>query len=435
MNFKSNDYTVKLPTLHSEHTRSSTTFQSIHEKKISFLVEKSSNIYNLCSSKYRSIHRCQNKFLRYSLIFYGFVPDTSTRKRLNNICKWIHRLFILLCLTMGFYSIEGITSQNHGSNYLTAMVDFVYPFFYCAALPYFVKSTHFWKICSIGSFVMTNYAQKYITLFLLFGLFISVSVASWQKLVWREQHVHTAVYNIEFIMWLTFYITFIVRIYILFLAAIIFWITARFHQRQAKVYLRNIRQGNANNYANKLTINDDDDVHSNALSLNGNKNENDNEYDHKYDHMLTALISIKTDMNHTNSQIQRYLSVLLITVLISLIVLVSGMLLSFIQITIFINNSSDLFIMGIIAMYILFVAAQTTQRFNGINNELKKYYHQQIAFVNWKPQEIMLFLLYSGREKSGFSLFGVILDYGTVMRFCIILVSSFLSTFGKKFYS
>ena len=387
---------------------------SAKDNKIPFLVETNQRYDFYCD--YKSIACCPNKLLRYSLMIYGFVPNSTPSKKCMTILKWIHRLLILISLSMGFYSVEGITNTNHGSTYLTVILDIVYPLFYCVSLPYFTQSDHFWKICSIRGFVMTKYAQTHISIFLLFGLIVSLSMATWQKWIWKEEHLEDGVYNAAFALWLVFYITFILRIYTLFLCTITFWIASRFHQRQIKIYLENICNGNFN-----------------ASSLNGSSLNSTN--DQQANYIFNTLVSIKADMNYTNKQVQGYLSVFLITILISLIVLVTGIFLSFIQIKVFINNSSDLFLMGAVAMYILIIAAQTTQKFADINEELKNFHHQQIAFANWKPQEVMVFLLYCGKEQDGFSLFGVVLNYGRVMRFFIILMSSFLSTFGVKFYS
>ena len=248
---------------------------------------------------------------------------------------------------------------------------------------------------------MTPFARRYVSYLLALGILASVSIATWQKWIWKEQHVADGVYDVEFVLWLIFYGTFMLRLYLLFVAAAVFWMTARFHQRQIKMYLLDIRQ---------------------------------EEYE-DFNEILDHLMSIKIDIKYTNQQVQGYLSVLLITVLISLIILVSGMLLSFIKLPIFMRNASDMFVMTLVVMYMLFIAAQTTQRFHDISGELQKYYHQRIALTKLPPQQMMLFLLFSANEQTGLSVFGKVLDYATVMRFCIILGSSFLSTFGKKFYS
>eukprot|EP01083_Nonionella_stella_P310293 1101923_1 len=363
---------------------------------LSYLVEKNASA-SILSLEYSSIGCCQNRMLRYSLMFYSFIPNSKSQNKLYFIIKWIHRLLMLISLSMGFYSIEGITHSNHGSVYLTLILDFVYPLFYCASLSYFTKSTHFWKLCSIRSFVILQNHQ----------------------------------YDIYFAIWIVFAVTMVLRIYILFLAAMVFWITARFHQRQIKIYLRNIRAQNAVHQGNKLSLN----AAAEHLDNEAGNRPRDIPKEEQYRRIFNSLLSIKSDMDYTNKSVQTYLSVFLISILISLIVLVAGMLLSWIDLKVFINNSSDLFLMALIALYILWIAAKTTQTFNDISDELKKYYHQQIAFRNWKPQEIMLLFLYSESDQSGFRLFGVILDYGTVMRFFVVLVSGFLSTFGKKFYS
>eukprot|EP01083_Nonionella_stella_P126644 383409_1 len=397
---------------------------------LSYLVEKNASA-SILSLEYSSIGCCQNRMLRYSLMFYSFIPNSKSQNKLYFIIKWIHRLLMLISLSMGFYSIEGITHSNHGSVYLTLILDFVYPLFYCASLSYFTKSTHFWKLCSIRSFVMTHYAHTYVTCFLIFGLSASLGLATWQKLVWKDQHLQNHQYDIYFAIWIVFAVTMVLRIYILFLAAMVFWITARFHQRQIKIYLRNIRAQNAVHQGNKLSLN----AAAEHLDNEAGNRPRDIPKEEQYRRIFNSLLSIKSDMDYTNKSVQTYLSVFLISILISLIVLVAGMLLSWIDLKVFINNSSDLFLMALIALYILWIAAKTTQTFNDISDELKKYYHQQIAFRNWKPQEIMLLFLYSESDQSGFRLFGVILDYGTVMRFFVVLVSGFLSTFGKKFYS
>ena len=150
--------------------------------------------------------------------------------------------------------------------------------------------------------------------------------------------------------------------------------------------------------------------------------------------MFDVLMSLKADIALSNERCQPYLLRLLLTVLVSLIVLVMGILFSFIQIRVFVNNASDLFLMACIAIYVLVCAARTTEQFNAIGSVLTTYYHQQKAFVGWDTEKIIQFLSYASKDKSGFKLCGVLLDFGTVMRFVVVLLSGFLSTFGKRFY-
>ena len=136
---------------------------SAKDTRIPFLVERNERNDFFCD--YKSIACCNNKLLRASLLFYGFVPNSNSSDNCIACSKYIHRCIMIICLSMGFYSIAGITDTNHGSTYLTVILDMVYPLFYCVSLPYFTNSEHFWKICSIQGFVMTS--QKSGTTFVL----------------------------------------------------------------------------------------------------------------------------------------------------------------------------------------------------------------------------------------------------------------------------
>eukprot|EP01083_Nonionella_stella_P082601 228003_1 len=392
---------------------------------LSFLVRKTSTSAMSVKSEIFSINCCKHTLLKWSLCLYGFSPSSEK----YNCCQWIYRFIIFVCVCMGFWSLKGLSTYNHGSNYLATIVDFAYPSIYVTSLIYFTNSNHFWKACSIRDFVMTDYTRRYITVFLLFGILTTFGVATWQKLIWFNEHVHHWK-SMRFVMWLVFYITFLLRLYILFLSAIIFWLVSRFHKRQIKVYLRNIILANIrriNMYKNiayqDRRGSDDDDEYNNATWIK------------QYDQMFDILVALRTDLSHTNEQVQGYLLVLLITVLISLIVLVSGLLFGFIEIHVFIDEAGDLFIMAVVAIYVLICAAQATDQFNSIEKELTLYYHQQIAFVEWDTANTIQFLSYASKNLHGFKLCGVLLDYGTVLRYCVLLASGFLSTFGKRFYS
>ena len=185
------------------------------QSNLSFLVEKQN-----VDTEIFSMSCCNHLLLRWSLRLYGFCPSNDNK---IHLCLWIYRFIMFLCLCLGFWSLQGIQSDNHGSNYLATIVDFVYPSIYVVSILYFVHSNHFWKACSIRSFVMTKYTRYYITIFLISGIITTFSVGSWQKLIWKTAHVDSQD-TIQLIMWSIFYITFLLRLYILFLTAIVFWL-------------------------------------------------------------------------------------------------------------------------------------------------------------------------------------------------------------------
>ena len=121
----------------------------------------------------------------------------------------------------------------------------------------------------------------------------------------------------------------------------------------------------------------------------------------EYDSMFDVLMSLRADMVYTNEEVQGYLLVLLVTVLISLVVLVTGILFCFTQIRVFINNASDLFLMGMIAIYVLICAAQSSEQFTSVSSVLTRYHHQQVAFNGWETDEIIQFLSSASKDAVG----------------------------------
>ena len=81
---------------------------------VSFLAEKS----NLDAHKYGSIQCCPHVLLRCSLALYGFSPTNSKDSVVRRTFLILYRFVMVICLSMGFYSIRGVTANNHGSNYL-----------------------------------------------------------------------------------------------------------------------------------------------------------------------------------------------------------------------------------------------------------------------------------------------------------------------------
>lgn len=81
---------------------------------VSFLAEQSKPD----DHKYGSIQCCPHWLLRCSLALYGFTPQNNRDSSVRRIFLIFYRFLMVICLSMGFYSIQGVTSNNHGSNYL-----------------------------------------------------------------------------------------------------------------------------------------------------------------------------------------------------------------------------------------------------------------------------------------------------------------------------
>ena len=83
--------------------------------------------------------------LKLSLKLYGFVPIQRIYF-IMQMLQYIHWFLVLLCMSLGFYSFTGINNENHGSNYLALLVDFVYPFLYLSLLNNFQYKKHFGRL-------------------------------------------------------------------------------------------------------------------------------------------------------------------------------------------------------------------------------------------------------------------------------------------------
>ena len=205
-----------------------------------------------------TINDCQHPLLRFSLKLYGFEPVT-----VYNSCYGLYilikRIIISICLLLAFYSIEGITHAHGGSNYITLITNCVYIFIYVTLLKYFCD-THFWKLMKSNTWkiLIKNKSIKFtINFTLIISFLLSMGLATYSKMEWYKQQKNISLKHWKnFLFFIIYAITFVLRLYETFFVAIVFWVISLFYLHQIKIYKQILRQCGLDRRINNLSIND-----------------------------------------------------------------------------------------------------------------------------------------------------------------------------------
>ena len=411
------------------------------------------------------ISDCPHQLLKYCLLLYGF---TDEFKLFSLLTIW--RIFIFLCLCFGYYALAEIDpnqyKSNHSADYIViALEDVLYPGLYIIMQIYFSQKKHFWILCSDKSTAFTRKLSQYLTRVLLLSIFISITAATLQKWSWANAHKITwsNTDTLTLIIYFGFYITFIIRLFELFLLSIIFVIISKFHHQQIisfinKFTLTNIiiNKKNKQSMTNTLHLNEsnqsmenfdltesnisnnnNDMILRNRDNNNGNNNKGNKQNMMKLrghcnmEDLFKIYASIRVDILHTNNNISWFLILFYLAIIIDLILFVVGSLFRFVDFGIFIDNASDLFIMMGLALYILYSAASVTEEFNGISNKALRLYHYESAFIGWNLNDLVKLFGYFDQTKQGFKLSGILLNYSTCIVFVVFLGIGILTTLGR----